>query len=150
MAVLTSSLARGIFLSVWLLALPSAAAQWHVISLHTDAGSTVSLDSASVSSKDYIANGWVRIEYQAPRMRDGQNLTGYVAQWQANCQSLTYWTTDSFGFRPKGQDSVRLYITSQEWQSPMPGSDEAVALTALCDDAKSWIDKAVDKAGELF
>ena len=150
-------LPRVTFLLLLVLALPCAAAKWHVVALHTSAGSTVSVDNASLDTKDYIVSGWVRIDYDAPRLRDGQNLTGYVAQWQANCQEHTYWTADSFGNRPKGMESIRLYGADQEWQSPMPGSDESIALAAMCEETKSYIDKGLDavdkvmeKAGNLF
>lgn len=136
--------------SALLAALPCSAAQWHVVSLGTETGATVSVDQASLSAKQYIATGWVRIDYQAPHARDGMSLSGYAALWQANCQNQTYWPSDAFGFRPGKPDPVRLYSVEQQWQSPMPGSDEAVAMKALCEETKSLVGKVIDQAGEWF
>jgi len=129
---------------------PCGAAEWHEVSRNSDTGATISVDDSSVSGKQYIAKGWVRIDYLSPRERDGQRLTGYAAQWQANCQNHTYWTSESYGFRPDKAEPVRLYRTDQEWQPVFPGGDESVALEALCEETKSLVGKVIDKAGELF
>lgn len=143
-------LLRRMALLGFLAALPCSAAQWHEVSRNSETGATVSLDESTLSARQYIATGWVRIDYLAPRDRDGVSLNGYAAQWQANCQNRTYWPSVSFGFRPDNVEPVRLYNLAQQWQSPVPGGDEAVAVEALCEETKSLVGKAIDKVGEWF
>lgn len=150
MPSITSPILRSMVFSALLAALPCSAAQWHVVSQNTETGATVSVDEATLSARQYVATGWVRIDYLAPRERDGVSLSGYTALWQTNCQNRTYWPSDSFGFRPDSVEPVRLYNSAQQWQSPVPGGDEAVAVDALCEETKSLIGKAIDKAGEWF
>ena len=126
------------------------AQQWSVAALSTDSGATVSIDEDSVCVRKYIAKGWVRIDYQAPRDHDSVRLTGYAALWQANCQNHTYWASESTGFRDKNQEPVKLYNTEQQWQSPSPGGDEDVAMEALCAGTKSLYTRVRDKAGDWF
>ena len=133
-----------------LAALPCSAAQWHRVSQNAGTGATISVDESSLSGKNYMAKGWVRVDFLAPRERDGVKLSGYAAEWQANCQNHTYWPSQSFGYRPDNVEPFVLYNTSQQWQSPVPGSDEDAAMDVLCDETKSLVGKVVDKAGEWF
>lgn len=118
--------------------------------MNTESGATVSVDKASLSARQYVAKGWVRIDFLAPHEHDGVNLSGYAALWQANCRNHTYWPSESYGFRPDNPEPVRLYSMAQEWQSPVPGGDEAVAMDALCEETKSLVGQVIDQAGEWF
>jgi hypothetical protein len=137
-------------LAALLMATPCGAVQWHEIKENLDTGATVSVDESSVHGKDYMAWGWVRVDFPVPRERDGFNLKGYAAEWQANCRNHTYWPSQSLGFRPDEAAPVMLYNTSQQWFSPIPGSDEDAAMDALCEETKSIVGKVIDKGGELF
>jgi hypothetical protein len=148
--VITSRLLRGLVVLLSLTALPCSAQQWHVVSLGTKTGSTVSLDRDSASARKYIAKGWMRIDYPAPRERDGVRLTGYAAMWQVNCNNHTYWSSDSVGFRTDNLEPIRLYNLEQQWQSPAAGTDEFVAMESMCEETESLFSKVVDQAGEMF
>ena len=101
-----------------LLVLPCQAASWREVATAPASGATVSVDTASLDSREYIASGWIRVDYPEPREKSGYLLNGYSAKWQTNCKDRTYWVSDAWGYRPDAADAVRLYSANQRWLTP--------------------------------
>jgi len=131
------------YLFAWLLlaatmfSLPAHAAKWREVGEVPETGTIVSVDESSlIVDHDTIVKGWVRLEYDKPRERDGYKVDAIATQRMVNCEVNRHWQMEEWGYR-NNADPVRLYSTSQEWQTPAPDSDSEVASAVLCNAGKS-------------
>lgn len=127
------------------LAVSSHAAQWREVGEVPETGTIVYVDDASLSvDHDTVVKGWVKFEYDKPREHDGHKFDAYVSQRMVNCEVNRYWQMDAWGYR-NNAEPMRLYSTSQEWQTPAPDSDSEIASAVLCNETKSIFGIVWDK-----
>ncbi|MCX7627511.1 MAG: hypothetical protein N2Z69_03760 [Methylophilaceae bacterium] len=133
------------FLSPWFAGM-CLAANWREVGSFPDTGVRVLVDDGSLSiDHDVIVKGWVRIEYMAPRERDGLLLSAYSSQRMAHCENGRFWVGEGWGMVPDKAEPVRIYATSQEWRLPAPDSEDEIAYHALCYEARSLWGRVWDK-----
>lgn len=114
------------------------AGQWREVGEVPDTGTIVYVDEYSVVvDHDTIVKGWVKLEYDKPRLRDGQKVEAIATHRMVNCEVNRYWQMDEWGYRSNA-DPVRFYSISQEWETPAPDSDSEVASAAICNAGKSF------------
>lgn len=139
-----------VFCLLCLLALPTQAARWRQVGVAPASGARVEVDDASLDSHEYVATGWIRVTYPAPRKKYGVPLQAYHAHWQVNCENHTYWMSDAWGYGPDLADPVPLSSGTQSWLTPAPDSEEAVAADALCQETRSLFDKVIEGIGRAI
>ncbi len=132
-------MARVAGLSVLWLAGVAQAAQWREVGEVPDTGTIVYVDESSVMvDHDTFVKGWVKLEYDKPRMRNGQKVEAIATHRMVNCEVNRYWQMDEWGYRSDA-DPVRFYSGSQEWDIPAPDSDSEVASAVICNAGRSFL-----------
>lgn len=142
---------RGLmFCLLCLLALPALAARWREVGVAPASSARVAVDDASLESREYVATGWIRVVYPAPRKKYGVTLQTYQARWQVNCENHTYWVSDAWGYGPDLAEPVALSSGSQSWLTPAPDTEEEVAADALCQAAQSLFGQMIEGIGRAI
>ena len=126
--------------ALWLAGVAQAA-QWREVGEVPDTGTIVYVDESSVMvDHDTIVKGWVKLEYDKPRMRNGQKVEAIATHRMVNCEVNRYWQMDEWGYRSDA-DPVRFYSGSQEWVIPAPDSGSEVVRRHLqCRKIVPWRD----------
>lgn len=126
-------------LCMGLMATALHAGQWREVGEVPDTGTIVYVDESSVMvDHDTIVKGWVKLEYDKPRIRDGQKVEAIATHRMVNCEVNRYWQMDEWGYRSNA-DPVRFYSGSQEWDTPAPDSDSEVASAVICNAGRSFL-----------
>lgn len=132
-----------------LLSFASHAAEWQEVKSPVP-GVSVSIDSSSINTTEYIVKGWVKFDYKVPREYQGKQLSQETSQRQVNCQEKIFWVMDGYGLPRDGSEPIRIYSTAEYWMTPAPDSKDEVAYLALCQKAKSLMDIVIEHADKAF
>jgi hypothetical protein len=129
------------------------AANWTEFRGRAVPGTTVFVDDSSVEiDRDTIVKGWVKFEYDTPKMINGKVVIGRMTQRAVNCETGRFWVTEDWLNVKNSGDPIPLAITGneQQWQKAAPSSEAEMALDALCYNNKSTLGSAWDTVKEAY
>jgi hypothetical protein len=140
-------------LTLLLIASAVQAANWTEFRGRAVPGTRVYVDDNSVEiDRDIIVKGWVKFEYDTPKMIEGKLVIGRMTQRAVNCENGRYWVTEDWLNVKNGADPIPLAIAgnNQQWQKAAPSSEAEMAQDALCYANKSLFGSTWDTVKEAY
>lgn len=140
-------------LTLLLIASAVQAANWTEFRGRAVPGTRVFVDDNSVEiDRDTIVKGWVKFDYDTPRVIDGKVVIGRMTERAVNCENGRFWITADWLNVKNSVDPIPLAIAGkdQQWQTAAPSSESEMARDALCYANKSLFGRGWDTVQEAY